>query len=632
MSSFSPVHKRLSGVLAILTALATVPVLSSQTTLLSQLVTRPVTNDDIKNYTLPATAENSGGLTTVGIGQPFYLEADVDITVPPKQIAGVVWKLTSQPTNSTATFLDSPLGANVPVFEPSDRLIYQVAGRTLLRPDVPGSYTVTATITTVGNGVATLSQTLTAATYLGISACTECHSNGAPGSAFSTVNSWSTTAHSQIFTNSINGKGAIVNGVPYPYTSECWGCHTVGYDSHDALHDNGFFDLMTQLGWVAPTVLQAGNFAAMPAALQNVSNVQCENCHGPGSVHVGQGGNPFLVTRSFTSGVCGQCHAEFPNHVKTAEWDNSAHAVTTRIPSGAGQEACVGCHTANGFIGKMSGIATQPGYFGVATPTVDTTYNAINCQTCHEPHGQTTPSTNLHLVRTTAAVKLENGFVVNTAGMGTLCMNCHQSRQNAETYVATTPGSEYFGPHEGPQADMLMGTNAITYGQDIPSSAHGDAVADTCVTCHMQTVASTDPSLGQVGGHTFKVSWPGNATTKGEELVAACQTCHGPDFTTINAPSFDYDGDGVIEGVQTEVQHMLNKLALMLPPVGQAKTSLTIDSTWTQPQLKAAYNWLFVTNDGSLGVHNTWYAVGLLQASIDDLTAQTATAQPAATK
>jgi cytochrome c553 len=280
----------------------------------------------------------------------------------------------------------------------------------------------------------------------------------------------------------------------------------------------------------------------------------------------------------------------------------------------------------------MSVIAPQRGYFGVATPTVDTTYNAINCQTCHEPHGQTTPSTNLHLVRTTAAVKLENGFVVNTAGMGTLCMNCHQSRQNAETYVATTPGSEYFGPHEGPQADMLMGTNAITYGQDIPSSAHGDAVADTCVTCHMQTVASTDPSLGQVGGHTFKVSWPGNATTKGEELVAACQTCHGPDFTTINAPSFDYDGDGVIEGVQTEVQHMLNKLALMLPPVGQAKTSLTIDSTWTQPQLKAAYNWLFVTNDGSLGVHNTWYAVGLLQASIDDLTAQTATAQPAATK
>jgi cytochrome c551/c552 len=170
-----------------------------------------------------------------------------------------------------------------------------------------------------------------------------------------------------------------------------------------------------------------------------------------------------------------------------------------------------------------------------------------------------------------------------------------------------------------------MGTNAITYGKEIPSAAHGDAVADTCVTCHMQTVASTDPSLGHVGGHTFELAWAGNATTKGEELVAACQTCHGPDVTTINFPSFDYDGDGVIDGVQTEVQHILNKLALMLPPVGQPKTSLTIDSTWTQPQLKAAYNWLFVTNDGSLGVHNTAYTVGLLQASIDDLAAQPST-------
>ena len=71
--------------------------------------------------------------------------------------------------------------------------------------------------------------------------------------------------------------------------------------------------------------------------------------------------------------------------------------------------------------------------------------------------------------------------------------------------------------------------------------------------------------------------------------------------------------------VQTEVQHLLNDLAVLLPPVGQAKTSLTIDSTWTQPQLEAAYNYLFVQNDGSLGIHNTAYTVGLLKASIANL-------------
>jgi hypothetical protein len=57
----------------------------------------------------------------------------------------------------------------------------------------------------------------------------------------------------------------------------------------------------------------------------------------------------------------------------------------------------------------------------------------------------------------------------------------------------------------------------------------------------------------------------------------------------------------------------------MLPPVGQAKTSLTIDSTWTQPQLEAAYNYLFVQKDGSHGVHNMAYTIGLLKASIADL-------------
>ena len=75
-------------------------------------------------------------------------------------------------------------------------------------------------------------------------------------------------------------------------------------------------------------------------------------------------------------------------------------------------------------------------------------------------------------------------------------------------------------------------------------------------------------------------------------------------------------------GAQTEVQHLLNNLALLLPPVGTAKTSLSIDSTWTQPQLEAAYNWLFVNNDGSHGIHNMAYTVGLLKASIANLKSQ----------
>ncbi len=585
------------------------PIINAQTTLAAQLISRPVTNDDINGLKLPATVERSGGLNTVGLGQAAYLEADVDIKVPASQIAGVKWTIESQPAGSKATLEDSPLGSNVAVYLPSDRLIYQVAARKLLRPDVSGIYNINATITTSGSGVATLSIMIVGSTYMGISACSQCHATGPAGTPFAMVTPWSKTAHSQIFTNSINGQGAIVNGVPYPYTSECWGCHTVGYDTNATEPNGGFNQIMAQLGWVAPTDLKAGNFAAMPKALQNVSNIQCENCHGPGSNHIVTGGDPRLISTTYTAGTCVQCHAEATFHIKSMEWGNSAHAVTTTDP--AGNAECVGCHTNNGFIDRINGVGPA-----------DLSYDAISCQTCHEPHGETIPSTNLHLVRTLATVTLADGTKITSAqaGAGTLCMNCHQARENATTYAPNTPGSTYFGPHEGPQADMLMGTNGYTYGQTIPSSAHREVVADTCVTCHTQSPASGDPALGVLGGHTFTMSFAGTKTIPAEQMVGACQTCHGSDITTFNFPLFDYDNTGgPILGVQTEVQNLLNDLAVLLPPVGQAKSDITIDSTWTPQQLEAAYNYRFVQRDGSLGVHNMAYTVGLLKASIEDL-------------
>jgi hypothetical protein len=201
-------------------------------------------------------------------------------------------------------------------------------------------------------------------------------------------------------------------------------------------------------------------------------------------------------------------------------------------------------------------------------------------------------------------------------------MSCHQARQNAQTYVDSTAGSAHFGPHEGPQADMLEGANGYTYGRIIPSSAHAFVAKDTCVGCHMQATATTDTAFLHAGGHTFKMGFTPDGSSTPVELVGACQGCHGPEVTTFNFALMDYNDDGKIEGVQTEVQHLLDQLSAMLPPVGQAKTALTIDNTWTKPQLRAAYNWQFVNNDGSKGIHNTAYAVGLLKASIDDLNGQ----------
>ena len=593
---------------AALVAVAASATLNAQTLQVPRLALRTVTTGDLTVYKLPSTVQVSGGLNTVALGEPWYLEVEVDGTIPANQITGVVWTVVTKPAGSKAQIAASPLTSSMPVYEPSDRLLYQVADRKLLIPDVHGVYIVSATLTAGGSGTVTVAQTLTAGTYVGITTCGACHNTGP---AAQMVGPWSKTLHSQIFTSGING-GSGTTG------SNCLPCHTVGYDLNNTANNGGFSYLMQQLKWTWPTTLQAGNWSKVPAPLQNVANIQCENCHGPGSEHALTGdGSAISVPKD--SGQCNQCHDAPTHHIKGTAWENSMHAVATTDP--AGNAACVGCHTGTGFIQRMSGIS----------PVTNTSYHAIDCATCHEPHGITADGAT-HQIRNMTSVKLADGTNVPlkgndsrgypvSAGEGILCMQCHQARVNASTYVNSTAGSAHYGPHVGPQADMLLGTNGYTYGQTIPTSAHQFVVADTCVTCHMQAVATTDPGFTKVGDHTFTASYTPAGGQK-EMLVAACQNCHGPEITTFDFPLFDYNGDGAIKGVQTEVQGLLDQLSTMLPPNNSVKTSLTIDSTWNQHQLQAAYNWQFVNNDGSRGIHNTAYAVGLLKASIADLQAK----------
>jgi hypothetical protein len=75
----------------------------------------------------------------------------------------------------------------------------------------------------------------------------------------------------------------------------------------------------------------------------------------------------------------------------------------------------------------------------------------------------------------------------------------------------------------------------------------------------------------------------------------------------------------------------LNKLSTLLPnstyqanPNNYVADGLvkspSSQTNWPAKFLNAAYNWQFVSMDGSLGVHNGPYAVGLLKASIGNLT------------
>ena len=615
----------LTTMVAAMTAGAAAPALNGR------VILRPLTPGNITVYGLPATTETSGGLNTIGIGMPAYLEADVNKTIAPSNIVSVTWAITSRPLGSVTYLTNSPLGANVPLYEPSDKAIYQVAGRSLFRADLAGQYTVTATITTVGSGNTNVSTTMTAGTYMGVGTCALCHSGGVQ--AEDMYHPWTTTAHSTILSNGINGYLGT-------YRESCIKCHSVGYDPNTNAIANpvngGFEDVAKKTGWTFPAVLTNSNWAAMPAELRNVSNIQCENCHGPGSQHAYSLGNPELITKTQLSGDCNQCHDAPTHHIYGTQWYASGHAVTTRTPSGsASRWSCVGCHTSEGFISRVENSGSTNAY------TTNTMYAAIGCQTCHEPHGITMPTNNPYLIRKLGPVTMPDGTVVSNAGNGALCLQCHQVRNGAATnQLVNYPvgkltwfGGSSFGVHDSSQGDMIEGCNAFTYGQNIPSAAHRSAVKGICVGCHMQEAPYGDPAYLQSGGHATRMTYNvvTNGVTNVVDNVKVCAECHGS-LSSFNMVRGDYNGDGVIEGVQTEVQKLLNKLSTLLPNStyqansnnyvadGVIKSSVSFKTNWPAKFLQAGYNWQFVNNDGSLGVHNAPFAVGLLRASIGDLT------------
>jgi hypothetical protein len=121
-----------------------------------------------------------------------------------------------------------------------------------------------------------------------------------------------------------------------------------------------------------------------------------------------------------------------------------------------------------------------------------------------------------------------------------------------------------------------------------------------------------------------------NGVTNVVEKVDVCVKCHG-EIESFDMIKIDYNGDGIIEGIQTEVTKLYDKLSTLLPPSAYKANpadyvadglvkSPSVKTNWPAKFLQAAWNYQLVKNDLSKGIHNSAYAVGLLKASIGNLT------------
>lgn len=287
------------------------------------------------------------------------------------------------------------------------------------------------------------------------------------------------------------------------------------------------------------------------------------------------------------------------------EWENSIHASGSNIDytNRGGGSDCTRCHDHQGFIDFLAtGVVNAP--YDVVS--------AIHCHTCHAPHERGDLSLRIETPTT-----LANGATFDH-GKGNLCTKCHQGR-SSEAVITTTNyaiTSSRFGPHHGPQGEMIQGTNLYQRfpGYVYATSTHANVVRDACAGCHMGNVETHDGYA--IGGHSFNMV----DDETGSNLVKFCTPCHATATSTYDfTANADYDGDGLTEGYQTEMEGMLEELRALLVGEGllNGSSGLAIVQTVADGHKAGAlWNYIAVMEDQSRGIHNFKYATSAIQASI----------------
>ena len=233
--------------------------------------------------------------------------------------------------------------------------------------------------------------------------------------------------------------------------------------------------------------------------------------------------------------TCLACHSTTAKTLKDLEFVRSQHASgSIAVAYAGGRASCSYCHSHEGYVEYA------------ATGDVDQDFpapSAWKCSTCHSLHS-TFDSTDYAFRLGTAVTLIADGVTVLDKGNNNVCINCHQSRKNDDSYdnltvatvdtidfdvvkdvadisyytaaytAGTLPGaidtftvggdfyivfdipttnvfisSTHAGPHHGPQTNTWQGVGGITASAGTPYGSHSGG----CVGCHM----------GTASGHSF---------------------------------------------------------------------------------------------------------------------------------
>lgn len=476
--------------------------------------------------------------------------------------------------------------------------------------------------------------------YVGVDVCGLCHNGGA---APDVVSGWLKTGHASQFSRLFsNGTYAAQPDKG----SSCMPCHTTGFDT--AIDNRGFDDLAREAGWVPGAAGGTDGLGAFLAQftleqieampMGNLINIQCEDCHGPGILH------PKEV--NWGADACDQCHTQ------SQTLNHSLHVTGEVVGPAEADTDCVPCHSGQGYVVANIGGKT-PVYPGTtvtlvtsdnATFTMDVPANlmpeaeqpVIACGACHDPHN----ATYEFQLRAFGSVTIPMTGEAVDAGISATCVECHNGRRDAAYLTDYIAGNQSRSIHGNPQGLVYYGIKGYAdFGGTVTvgNSQHRTLVEEGCVQCHMaptpgragHSVDQTVPGALLLGEHSFAMS-ADNVTAENVNNTCNVEGCH-TGLTSYDRPAFgDYDGDGTVEGIQDEVQGLLdvlkNAMAAADPDAvvdGEVRSSdIGGDAGLIGDPIvrQALWNYWLIANDGSLGIHNTTYAVQLLQKTYFALT------------
>ncbi len=373
----------------------------------------------------------------------------------------------------------------------------------------------------------------------------------------------------------------------YDWTQSCAGCHTTGLNvDRGRWKDDG---------------------------------VQCEDCHGPASVHVKTaedvGRNPTdeeiaqiraTITVSADAQVCGSCHSQGldsttqrPYSVDyrpgddlsqyltlsmpddSAHWSSSGHAASQNMQynewldskhasalqsmegSDYADETCLECHSGDYRLSEQLITETANGDREGAAPdpvTLDTAQFGVTCTSCHSMHANEPLDFEL------------------SQQPYDLCVSCHADDRLQQVH--------------NPVKAMFEGEQVVDQITGVPSKHFTEGAI--CTDCHMPDTLETGVTWHS-GSHTMSPVFPGQAEDGQPDSCTGCHTDLSRDYM-----------QRFVENIQSGILQRLT--------AAQAAVETQPDTQqWVLDALA------FVSKDGSLGVHNYSYTSTLLDAAALEL-------------